>query len=64
MDEDSNRGIVISQGITRSWTRNPPIEWLFAGNNQLKDEDSIVAIGFRREFPTHRQGIHQRKGIP
>jgi hypothetical protein len=29
MDEESTGGIVILQGITSSWIRNPPKEWLF-----------------------------------
>jgi hypothetical protein len=29
MDEESTRGMVIPLGITSSWTRNQPEEWLF-----------------------------------
>jgi hypothetical protein len=35
MDKESIAGIVIKQGITKSWTRNPPEEWVSAGNYQL-----------------------------
>jgi hypothetical protein len=28
-DKESIRGMVILLGITTSWTRNPPEEWLF-----------------------------------
>jgi hypothetical protein len=35
-----------------------------AGNYHLIDEESTGGMGFRRELPAHRLGIHPRKGIP
>jgi hypothetical protein len=32
--------MVFLLGITSSGTRNPPEEWVSAGNNQLKEADS------------------------
>jgi hypothetical protein len=32
--------MVIKPGITSSWTKNPPEEWLFTGTYQLMDEES------------------------
>jgi hypothetical protein len=35
-----------------------------AGNYHHIDEESTGRMGFRRESPDYRRGIHPRKGIP
>jgi hypothetical protein len=35
-----------------------------AGNYHHMDEESTGIMGFRRELPAYRRGIHPRKGIP
>jgi hypothetical protein len=68
--------MVILSGITTSWARNPPEEWLFgrelpahrqaihrkkgyyAGNYQLRDEESTRGMGFHRKLPAHSQEIN------
>jgi hypothetical protein len=33
LDKESTRVMVVLRGITSSWTRNPPEEWLFSGES-------------------------------
>jgi hypothetical protein len=40
LDEESTGRMIIPQGITSSWIRNPPEEWLFRWNDPHMDADS------------------------
>jgi hypothetical protein len=51
---------VILLGITSSWTRNPPEEWIFCWELPTQGpEIQMNNIGFCQKLPYHRQGIHQ-----
>jgi hypothetical protein len=53
-------------GITSSWTRNPPEEWLFLRELPACGRGNLLEGGlFRRALPAHRLGIypHEIKGI-
>jgi hypothetical protein len=66
MDEESTGGMVILPGITTSWTRNPPKEWLFCRESPahgqgipMKNVYSVGNYPFKDEESTGGKGFRR-----
>jgi hypothetical protein len=55
--------MVIQPGITTSWTRTPPEEWLFHQESLDQERGMQLRNGIPPEITTHKQEIHPKNGI-